>query len=285
MRHPRTSSFELFPGHKFYLPSYGGVFAILGWYLVGAVLASIVSAVSGFLASPEFTSSYLFLIIYPLQFAPAMIYVSVKSQREEGFDNAGVPLDSSRFSPVGGLWMALMVTVGTFCCAFVVEPSALLLPDMPDMFKKAMEQLTQGPIWSALLTTAVLAPIFEEWLCRGVVLRGLLEHTSPVKAILLSALFFAVIHMNPWQGIPAFALGCLFGLVYWKTGSLKLTMLMHCVNNAVSVVLSRIPGLDEDATMCDLFSEKWQYALVYAACAAVLALCVAKLIKTEFKEK
>ncbi len=51
---------------------------------------------------------------------------------------------------------------------------------------------------------------------------------NPALAIAISAIFFATIHGNLWQGISAFILGSFFGYVYYKTGSLKLTMLMHC---------------------------------------------------------
>lgn len=63
---------------------------------------------------------------------------------------------------------------------------------------------------------------------------------KPVWAIFWSAVFFAFIHLNPWQAVPAFILGCLFGYVYYKTGSLKLTMLMHFTNNTFSLIFSNI---------------------------------------------
>ena len=67
---------------------------------------------------------------------------------------------------------------------------------------------------------------------------------NPALAIAISAIFFATIHGNLWQGISAFILGSFFGYVYYKTGSLKLTMLMHCVNNTVSVLSSKLPAFE-----------------------------------------
>ena len=57
-------------------------------------------------------------------------------------------------------------------------------------------------------------------------------------AIFWSALIFAVIHLNPFQAVPAFLLGILMGWVYYKTGSLKLTILMHFTNNLLSMLIS-----------------------------------------------
>ena len=141
---------------------------------------------------------------------------------------------------------------------------------MPEVLKNALEQLTEGPLWVSLLSVSVFAPLFEEWLCRGLVLRGLLQKMNPASAIGVSAAFFAILHMNPWQAIPAFILGLLFGYVYYKTGSLKLTMLMHCVNNTMAVVASRIPSLSDAETFMDVMSP-WAYICIYIACILFLA--------------
>ena len=96
---------------------------------------------------------------------------------------------------------------------------------------------------------------------------------KPATAIVISAAFFAILHMNPWQAIPAFCLGLLFGFVYYKTGSLKLTMLMHCVNNTMAVVLSKIPVLKEAETFMDVMNP-WAYAGAYICLAVALASAI-----------
>ena len=86
---------------------------------------------------------------------------------------------------------------------------------------------------------------------------------------MISAAVFGLIHGNIWQAIPAFLIGCLLGYVYYKTGSLKLTMLMHCVNNTLAVVFSRIPGLEDVEFLAEIMSP-WAYILVLAAFAVTL---------------
>ena len=141
--------------------------------------------------------------------------------------------------------------------------------------KDVMDQLLkESPFWCTLLSVSVFAPLVEEWLCRGLVLRGLMNKMKPAGAICISAAFFAILHMNPWQALPAFLLGVLFGYVYYKTGSLKLTMLMHCVNNTMAVVFSKIPSLEEAEGFMDVMST-WAYAGIFMACVAfVAATCV-----------
>ncbi len=100
---------------------------------------------------------------------------------------------------------------------------------------------------------------------------------NPTAAILISAVFFAVLHMNPWQAIPAFLLGSLFGYVYYKTGSLKLTMLMHCVNNSFAILLSRVPEFKEAESFMDVLSP-WAYICIFIACVLILFSTIVILI-------
>ena len=116
-------------------------------------------------------------------------------------------------------------------------------------------------------------PIFEEWLCRGMVLRGLLTKMKPGWAIVVSALFFAVIHANPWQALNAFLIGLMMGYVYYKTGSLILTMVIHFVNNGTSVILSNIESLKDYDYMIDMM-DKSTYYLVVSVSVIILAACL-----------
>lgn len=274
-RHTGRGSYDLFSNYSHYLPGFGGMMMLFAMFLIGSLLGSILVLCLGFLLSPEDVATYGNIISYPVMFIPPLLYASAMSRRNEYFDT-GYALDSSHFGRLGGFRMALVVSVATIATAFVVEPVGLLLPDMPEWLEKAMEQLTGGPVWVSLLCVSVFAPLFEEWLCRGLVLRGLLAHMKPAAAIAVSAAFFAVLHMNPWQAIPAFLLGMLFGYVYYKTGSLKLTMLMHCVNNTFSVLMSRIPALEEADTFMDVMSP-WAYAGVFIALLAFLAAALVTL--------
>ena len=106
------------------------------------------------------------------------------------------------------------------------------------------------------------------------VLRGLLGNgVKPVWAIVISALFFAFIHLNPWQAVPAFLLGCLFGYVYYKTGSLKLTMLMHFANNTFSLLLSNVDALEDADSFLDVFPGG-RYWVIFFACLLLLVLII-----------
>jgi membrane protease YdiL (CAAX protease family) len=199
-------------------------------------------------------------------FIPAWLYASAKSRRNEFFET-GYAIDSNNFGALGGFSMAVIVSIATIALAFMADSLNSIMPETPEWFEKAMEQIMDAPVWITLISVSVFAPLFEEWLCRGLVLRGLLQKMSPAGAICVSAIFFAVLHMNPWQAVPAFILGVLFGYVYYKTGSLKLTMLMHCVNNTFAVIFSKIPAYSEAECFLDVM-RPWTYVCIFIACAA-----------------
>lgn len=88
---------------------------------------------------------------------------------------------------------------------------------------------------AGFVTVCVLAPIIEEILFRGILLRGLLQNgVSPIAAIFLSSFLFGLAHLNPWQFLGAGILGSIFGYVYYRTKSLWLPMFLHALNNCIS---------------------------------------------------
>lgn len=83
----------------------------------------------------------------------------------------------------------------------------------------------------ALLSIALVAPVFEELIFRGVILDGFLKRYKPGAAIFWSALIFGVMHMDPVQSSFVFFIGLLTGWLFWKTRSLFLCILLHVFNN------------------------------------------------------
>lgn len=100
-----------------------------------------------------------------------------------------------------------------------------------DMFESAMEYFESLPIVILLIESCIIAPIFEEVLYRGILLKGLINKYNSKIAIVYSALIFGIAHLNIPQGINAFLLGLILGTVFYYTRSIYLCMIMHFVNN------------------------------------------------------
>jgi membrane protease YdiL (CAAX protease family) len=266
-RHQGRGSYDLFSNYAHYLPDVGGMILLFVMFLIGALLGNIIVLALG-LVSAEFAAIYGVVISYPVMFIPPLLYASAQSRRNEYFE-LGYALDSNNFGRMGGWKLGLIVSITTIAAAFMTDSLTKIMPEAPQWFEDAMSSIMEAPTWLTLLSVSIFAPLFEEWLCRGLVLRGLLNRMNPAGAICISAAFFAILHMNPWQAIPAFVLGLLFGYVYYRTGSLKLTMLMHCVNNTCATIFSRIPAFEDAETFMDVMVP-WKYGVIFTLSILVL---------------
>ena len=268
----RKGNFKILESFEHFSPGWKGVLKLFLWMMVGAVIGNVITFVLGIFFGTEWVSSYGTVIAYPIMFIPPMFYARRRSMMREHLE--ANPLNKGVFKPYGAPLCALLAAGLTIAAGYIADPVVTLLPDMPEFLEQALESMVSGNVLINLLCVSVFAPFFEEWLCRGMVLRGLLaRNVKPVWAILFSAFFFAFIHFNPWQAIPAFMLGCLFGYVYYKTRSLSLTMLIHCVNNTLAVVLGQIDSLKDMKSWMDVL-EPQLFWIIFAACVLFLVLGV-----------
>ena len=92
--------------------------------------------------------------------------------------------------------------------------------------------------WAAIPFMVVLAPIFEEYIFRKLIIDRTIHYGEGI-AIVVSAFLFALFHGNLNQFAYAFVLGLFWGFLYAKTGSVKYTIWMHmCIN-----FLGSVPGM------------------------------------------
>jgi membrane protease YdiL (CAAX protease family) len=89
-----------------------------------------------------------------------------------------------------------------------------------------------------ILVATVLAPLTEETFFRGL-LQTTLSRLSglPWISILITALLFASVHMEPAFLFPLFVLGVALGWVYERTGNLWATVVMHGLFNGFQVLM------------------------------------------------
>jgi hypothetical protein len=100
----------------------------------------------------------------------------------------------------------------------------------------AMIEVLGGPLWQSLLMLtlgAVLVPLGEELIFRGVVFGWLRRWPLPV-AVIVSALIFAVMHGFSVVFPVALVLGIVTALVYHRSGSIWPAVVLHMVNNGVA---------------------------------------------------
>ena len=98
--------------------------------------------------------------------------------------------------------------------------------------------ISQGSLCSSMLIIAALAAVSEELLFRSVIQKSLISlfRNAPV-AIIVTALIFSAFHMDFYGFFPRFILGMMLGYMFYLSGSIWPSMIMHFVNNATIVML------------------------------------------------
>jgi len=121
--------------------------------------------------------------------------------------------------------------------------SGIFQAEIPEQIEAMMqvEAVLNFETLMTLITVVIAAPLFEEFLLRKIMMDGLLRRYDAKIVIVISALFFAVFHMNIVQGAYTFILGLYLAYLYYKTGSLWLVTLIHATNNLYAVLVRVIP--------------------------------------------
>jgi membrane protease YdiL (CAAX protease family) len=96
-----------------------------------------------------------------------------------------------------------------------------------------------------VVVVAVVPAISEEAMFRGFIQRSFELKMKKYWAAIVTALFFALYHFNPYGLIPLFMLGTFFGFAAYKSKSLIIPVTLHFINNFSAVMLYHFIGDDE----------------------------------------
>lgn len=164
------------------------------------------------------------------------------------------------------LWVALF-SLGTIIpLSFLYEQLGI---EMDENTQQIFTSLMKEP-WG-YVAIGILAPLAEEVVFRGAILRtllGIMSKKNHWVAIMISAAIFGVVHANLAQFVNALLMGLLLGWMYYRTGSLVPGILLHWVNNTMAYVLANIMP-QSDGKLIDLFhgDEKTvYYAVGFSLC-------------------
>ena len=152
----------------------------------------------------------------------------------------------SKLFPIQFKWFNLLIFVPMVL--FLVAAHVFLgeinqqidqvLPPPPwfwELFNKVFE--SDFGIYGAFMKVVIIAPIIEELIFRGIIMHGFMRNYPKIIAIFISALFFALFHLNPWQFPATFLLGLLLGWTMVITRNIFVCIIGHSINNLL-VLLS-----------------------------------------------
>lgn len=138
----------------------------------------------------------------------------------------------------------LLLCLG-FGCQFTISGGMSILQKyfvkLFEDYAKQIDSINGGNSIVVLLLIAIIAPITEELIFRGVILHKTNRSLSFFGANLLQATLFGIYHFNLVQGIYAGILGFLLGMIYKKFNTIIAPILLHMIVNISSYTLVLIP--------------------------------------------
>jgi membrane protease YdiL (CAAX protease family) len=133
-------------------------------------------------------------------------------------------------------WAAVAALAALLPTSLLAQLSVRIYPIPQIWIDFYFDRLPQGEIGIALgfITVAVIAPVGEELLFRGIVHRWASRLWGPLPAVILSSLIFALVHFEPWYLFGLFGLALLLGFIYEATRSVTACSVTHGAHNAIS---------------------------------------------------
>ena len=155
-----------------------------------------------------------------------------------------------RTRPWTVLFWCVIATLGSLIPSSWLQE---LMPELPNTAEKAFDLVLKDR-WGYFIV-GLLAPLSEELVFRGAILRELLKwKENPWIGIIISAMLFSLVHMNPVQMPHAFLVGILLGWLYYRTDSIIPGVTWHWVNNTIAYVMYNLTNPDE--TLLEYFGSQ-----------------------------
>ncbi len=254
-------------------PSYIDLAAIFGVYIITQIIAVLISKVliSSMLAdrSEAIQIGWLMMGVQVISMSLTIIFIhiirrirqaepiSIKFSIAKGIDPTTL---------LGGFLMILSASVA-------IEPLLALLPSPPQVV---------GRGWPMLVSVIIGAPLFEEYICRGVIFESLRQKSGVVVAWLLSSLLFGLMHLEPTMVLNAFVMGLILCYIYIRSESILTPIILHALNNALALIFI-LAGFDENMLLRDLISSNAIYYSIYALSIVILLISIF-VCRKRFKE-
>ena len=220
----------------------------IGVWLLTMIVGALIAAIPASIFVVAFDKGYTWSLVLAMLFADLLpLYVFWK-RRYTNFSF----LWSERAKQFY-LWV-LIAGLGYFLVEVFLE-QYISFPDEDGDWKEALGAMMQNPL--GIIEVCLLAPIVEEAVCRGAILRALLKKNwNCWVAIVVSAMVFGLAHMNLTQGVPAFVWGIFIGWIFYRTRSIWPGVIIHMMNNTFATIASFC--LPETA-----LSPEWTTPLIY----------------------
>jgi len=218
--------------------SIGAVFGIVVLSIISAfTVGGLIMGISA--SSPEQTDKlYIYISFFLGQgiiLAPPIYYLTIKQRPIlESLRIKMVSLDTIQYSLIFSIGVLIIIdTIDRIIHQIIPTPDYII-----DLSGIMQPDSLLGYVF-LFLAVVIVAPIGEEVVFRGFLQKFLEEHWKDItRAVLVTSLFFAMIHFNPFWTIQIYILGVLLGFLSWKTKSVIPSIMLHSINNGSAYILS-----------------------------------------------
>jgi len=169
----------------------------------------------------------------------------------------GAPIRDSFALQGLGYKQLFLLTLLTLAAAFPVDWITgwnLELVPPPEGMVERMGELRPQSLWewvAAVAVLALIAPLGEELVFRGLLQGGAEEVMGQRQALLLASALFAAAHLQPYFVAGLFLVGLVIGAAYQRTRSLLACVYVHGLYNLLSLASWEAAGTEESASWTD----------------------------------
>ena len=227
--------------------------------LIVVGLAILVSIIGAIIDEPLDENTSLTNLVSLVSFILVLCYVSHRTDRTW---KDLLPLAIRSIDYDWRMWLSVGLSIfGLGVVLSELDNAVITLLPMPEMFQDIFQIMVEEKrsYLSALFGAVIIAPLGEEIVHRGIILKGLLAHYTQNRAIVWSAVLFGLMHLNPWQFPVIFILGFVFA--YWvvQTGSLWPAILGHALHNLIAVTFWHfdVPGFPVSEDLNVVIHNPW----------------------------
>lgn len=229
-----------------------GIWAALGWIVLFFVIQSACAFVAAKIAFPEIASTADLvktmtdfnksaMVNIWATFTSGTLTVALLALYIRNRERADI-LGLNRWSRLGvahTIILSVILIVASTALVALYSTYVVSTTEAQAQTRALIAAVPKTPLNLTILfaTIAVLAAVVEELIFRGLLQTALMRRMRPAFAIALASTIFAASHLQP-QAFPALAmLGAAFGYLRYKTGSMRVNILMHIINNGAALLL------------------------------------------------
>lgn len=211
-----------------FLSGWDALFILLGLHFAEVLVGSVLHDFRGLVGLDEAGRAALTLLL-----ASALVFTLAMRFTRTGYRELFHASSSASATAVAALLLlpVLALVPALVLIAGGIMEILLRFAPLSGWEEQLFEKMGDGSVASVVLVV-VLAPVLEEMLFRGLILRGFLAWYPRWQAILASALLFGAAHLNLYQFVVCALGGVLLGWLYERTRSLIPCIALHAAYNA-----------------------------------------------------